>query len=84
MAELPARELDRIADTTEGHTSLIESGVVKNVTAGTIAKLARTLGSTTDWLITGEGKKPTERVIRAAVEVARASFLKAHPKTSAA
>ncbi len=35
LADLTARELDRLARTTEGHASLIESGVVQNVTLDT-------------------------------------------------
>ncbi len=72
LGELPARELDRLAETTEGHASLIESGVVKNVSAETVAKLAHVLGASLDWLIAGEGKAPSERTVRSSVEAARA------------
>lgn len=59
---------------TEGHTSLIESGVVQKPTADIIGKLARTLGSTTDWLINGDGREPSERAVKAAVDAARAAY----------
>jgi transcriptional regulator with XRE-family HTH domain len=71
LAECTARELDRLAETAEGHASLIESGVVKNVTVETAAALAKVLGVSLDWLITGDGKSPSERAVRAAVEMAR-------------
>lgn len=71
MADLPARELDRLAQTTEGHASLIESGVVKNVTLETAGKLAWALGVTIDWLVNGSGEPPTVPSVQAAVEAAR-------------
>lgn len=74
MVELPARELDRIADTTEGHTSLIESGVVKNVTLETAGKLAGALGVSLDWLVSGSGEPPTAPSVQAAVDAARAAL----------
>jgi len=71
VAAVSARELDRLADTTEGHTSLIESGVVQNANAETLAKLAAVLGVSLDWLVTGSGPPPSSRVVRAAIIAAR-------------
>jgi len=73
---VPARELDRLADITEGHTSLIETGVVARVTVDTVSKLARALGVTTDWLIDGAGKEPSDRAIRLGLESARDALAK--------
>ena len=74
MGACTARELDRIADTTEGHVSLLESGVVENVTVDTMARWALALGVTLDWLVLGAGRAPSERTVRAAVEAARATY----------
>lgn len=71
LGALSARELDRLAEMTEGHTSLLES-VVENVRTDTLAKLARTLGVSIDWLVTGEGAEPTADVVTSAIETARA------------
>lgn len=70
MAGISARELDRLAGLSENHTSLLES-VVRDVRTETAAAIARTLGVSLDWLVLGEGKAPTERTVRAAVETAR-------------
>jgi transcriptional regulator with XRE-family HTH domain len=71
LAGLAARELDRLVDTTEGHASLIESGVVRNVTLETASKLAGVLGVSLDWLVRGTGRAPSARSVRQAVELAR-------------
>lgn len=68
---LSARELDRLAEITEGHTSLIESGVVQRVTADIASQLARPLGLSLDWLIEGKGPEPVEADVLRAVETAR-------------
>ncbi len=74
LVDLAARELDRLAGTTEGHASLIESGVVQNVTLETAGKLAGVLGVSLDWLVGGLGKSPTARSVKTAVDNARAMF----------
>lgn len=73
LAGISARELDRLARLTEGHTSLIESGERSNVEARTATALATTLGLSLDWLITGKGRDPIEADIRTAIERARAA-----------
>jgi hypothetical protein len=83
MAGMAARELDRLADITEGHTSLLES-VVENVSAQTLAKVSKVLGVSIDWLVTGEGKEPSERAVKAAVEAARAAYAKVNNTKPAA
>lgn len=71
--DLGTRELDRLAGLTEGHTSAIETGNRPNVEARTAAALARVLGVSLDWLVTGTGPTPSERRIKVAVEQARTS-----------
>ena len=71
LVDVSARELDRLARTTEGHTSLIESGVVQNTTLETAGKLAGALGVTLDWLLNGSGDAPTTESVSAAVSIAR-------------
>ena len=74
LVVLSARELDRLAGLrAEGHTSLIESGVVQNVTMDTAGKLASALGLTLDWLVSGRGEAPTAPSVQAAVDAARAA-----------
>lgn len=68
---ITARELDRLAGITAGHTSLIESGYVRNVSAETAARIARVLGASLDWLLLGRGRAPSERIVKAAIEAAR-------------
>jgi transcriptional regulator with XRE-family HTH domain len=72
LVGLTARELDRLARTTEGHASLIESGVVQNVTLETAGKLARVLGVTLDWLLSGSGTSPSAASVQMSVDAARA------------
>lgn len=79
---MSARELDRLADISEGHTSLLES-VVDDVRATTLAKLSRVLGVDLHWLITGEGREPSARMVKAAVETARSAYAKSHSKPAA-
>lgn len=51
---ISARELDRRAGLTEGHTSLLEGG--RNMEVGTAAKLAIALGVSLDWLVFGDSR----------------------------
>jgi transcriptional regulator with XRE-family HTH domain len=76
-AGISARELDRLACRTEGHVNLIEMSRIASVSAETVADYARVLGASCDWLITGEGRVPSERAIKAAIERARTRL----PKT---
>lgn len=42
------------------------------VSVDTASALARLFGVTLDWLVSGDGRAPSARVVRAAVEKARA------------
>lgn len=52
---ISARELDRLARLTEGHTSVIESRKV-GVSAATAVSLAGILGVSVEWLVKGESR----------------------------
>lgn len=55
---LGARELDRLAGLKQGHTTIIESrdGDIETETA---AKIAKALGVSLEWLVTGVGDGPS-------------------------
>jgi transcriptional regulator with XRE-family HTH domain len=55
---ISARECDRRAGLTEGHTSLVETGT-RGIEAPTAAKLAVALGVSLDWLVLGRGAGPS-------------------------
>ena len=71
LIDITARELDRLACTTEGHASLIESGVVQNITLETAGKLASVLGVSLDWLLSGRGTPPSAASVQMSVDAAR-------------
>jgi transcriptional regulator with XRE-family HTH domain len=71
--DLGQRELDRLSGLGMGHVSMIESGRRPNIEGATAVKLARVLGVSVDWLLTGEGDEPTTDQVRASVERARGS-----------
>jgi hypothetical protein len=77
LAGVPARELDRLAGRSEGHCAIIEGHPEVAARTDTIAAYARALGVTTDYLILGTGKAPTEKSVRRAVEAARARLARA-------
>lgn len=69
---LSTRELDRLAGLAVGHTHQIESGAKPRIETRTAESLAKVLGLSLDWLISGDERKaPSSRVVRAAVEAAR-------------
>lgn len=70
-AGLKARELDRLAGITEGHTSFIENGKIANPSTDTARALAHVLGLSLDYLLSGVGSPPTEGEIRTAVASAQ-------------
>lgn len=77
LADISARELDRLAGATPGHFAVILDRLRKrpdaDVETGTAEAYARVLGVSLDWLISGTGREPRERAVRAAVEAARSS-----------
>lgn len=79
---LGQRELDRLSTLGMGHVSMIESGRRPNIEGATAVKLARVLGVSVDWLLTGEGDDPTADQVRAAVERARSAAASDIPKAA--
>lgn len=71
LAGVSARRLDSIAGLQPGHTNAIESGRRPNIESVTAEKLSTALGISLDWLILGNGREPTAKAIRAAIERAR-------------
>jgi transcriptional regulator with XRE-family HTH domain len=63
-AGLSARDLDKLADLTPGHTASVEVGRRASPSADTVRALARALGISTDWLIDGTGKRPSETLLK--------------------
>lgn len=78
-ANLPARELDRLAGVSPGQTWAIENSKSGNADTKTLDKLASVLGLSLDYLVRGQGKRPPPSAIRAAVEAARTEYAAAHP-----
>jgi transcriptional regulator with XRE-family HTH domain len=72
LGGISSRELGALAGLSETYPGLIESKEREEVGADAVAKLAKVLGVTTDYLILGVGKSPTKRQVTAAVAVARA------------
>lgn len=72
MSGLKATELGELAGLgSPAHVGLIERGGRPNVAATTAVELARVLGTTAEYLITGRGMPPSEEEVRAAVDAAR-------------
>jgi transcriptional regulator with XRE-family HTH domain len=68
LAGISGRRLDALAELRAGHVASIEAGRRPNIEAKTAMSLARVLGVTLDWLLTGVGDEPTELSVRRAVE----------------
>jgi len=68
---LGSRDLDRLAGLSLNHTANLERrpGGIDGVVA---VRIARVLGSTVEWLVTGEGAPPSPSVTRATVDAPRA------------
>jgi transcriptional regulator with XRE-family HTH domain len=49
------------------HVGLIENGTRQTPSGETVVAIARVLGTSAEWLITGEGDGPTEDDVRAAI-----------------
>ncbi len=73
VPHLSARALAKLADTAEALIGMIEAGAVQNPRLDTIKGIARVLGVTLDWLMSGTGPAPKVRATTAAVERARAA-----------
>lgn len=65
-------ELSRLAGASHSLLSGLCSGKWDDMKARTAARLAGACGVSTDWLINGTGRSPTEHGVRAAIEAAKA------------
>jgi transcriptional regulator with XRE-family HTH domain len=72
LAGLSARALDRLLDSSEGYTSLLESGE-RHLGAEFANKYAQALGCSLDWLIGGRGRAPTRSEVLSAVKAGKAA-----------
>jgi transcriptional regulator with XRE-family HTH domain len=73
LSGLSTRELGDLAGVACGTITLIETGKRgKRPNAETIARLAKPMGTTSEWLLRGEGREPTARRVKAAVKRAQA------------
>jgi transcriptional regulator with XRE-family HTH domain len=79
--QLSARELDRLAGLHQGHVWAIENGHRPNIETDTCIALARVLGVSLDWLLTGDAPGPKRADVTEAVNRARAAN-DTHPKAS--
>lgn len=75
--DLTLRELGRLAGIAETTPSLIANGSREEIGRKTATGLARVLGCTTDYLLSGTGEPPHPDEVRAAVARARSLQLPA-------
>jgi transcriptional regulator with XRE-family HTH domain len=60
-------KLGVLAGMSHGVVRMIETGARQDPASPTLRKLARVLGVSVDWLMTGNGVQPTEESVRAAI-----------------
>jgi transcriptional regulator with XRE-family HTH domain len=69
---LTVRELSALAGLkAPTHVGLLEAGKRPNPSAETLVALAQVLGTTVEWIVTGEGNEPSADEVHAAVNRAR-------------
>jgi transcriptional regulator with XRE-family HTH domain len=68
IAGLSTKQLDKLADLSEGHVSTLENRDKDNVSARVVLLLADTIGCTMDFLYAGRGRQPPANDILAAVK----------------
>ena len=71
LAGLSNRELDRLAQMTESHSSMLEKSERPNPKLSTLERICSVFGCSIDWLAKGEGQGPTDAEILSAVDAAR-------------
>jgi transcriptional regulator with XRE-family HTH domain len=81
MADVGNRELDRLAGLKPGHSWLLEHRDDPNPELRTLQGLAGAYGVPVGYLAAGEGKEPTQRSVRAAIDAARARYSGAEQST---
>lgn len=71
-ADVSTKELDKLSGVSPGTVWAIEKSQSGNAQAKTLAPISRVLGVSLDYLIRGDGERPTREAIRAALDAARA------------
>lgn len=71
--DLPAYELSELAGLSGGYVAHIESERRKKPALDDVAKIARVLGVTVDYLASGTEPAPTKEQVTASVQAARAA-----------
>lgn len=71
LAKLPAYELAELGGLSAGYVAHLERGRTKSPGLDALEALARVLGVTIDYLVSGTGPEPTEEHVVAAVARAR-------------
>lgn len=74
LTKVAAADLGTWAGLSRGTVGMIENGSRPDPSGTTVAKLATALGTTTDWLLTGEGDGPTREQVTEATEQAKATW----------
>lgn len=72
-AGLGCREADRLAGTHRGFSSEVEHGHRLSPKTESLVKLAELYGAPKGWLIAGDGKAPSPRVVKRAVAARKPS-----------
>lgn len=67
-AKLSARELSLAIGASHGVVAQLECGTITDLRSSFIPRLAKALGTTSDYLLTGEGSEPTPEQTREAFE----------------
>jgi transcriptional regulator with XRE-family HTH domain len=70
-ARLSQRAFDQLCCICASHTSMIECGARDNITGDTAIAISVATGCTTDWLLAGKGRPPTNAELEAAVAAAK-------------
>lgn len=70
---LSQQKLSLLAGLTASHVGLIEQNRIDNVSTDTAAALAKVLGCSLDWLVSGDGEPPSLDVSQEALAAARES-----------
>lgn len=68
---MSARKVADLAGLAASHVSLIEDKTVVIPRGSTVLLLARVLGCTAGWLLNGEGRPPSGKRVREAIDAAK-------------
>lgn len=71
LAGISAKDLDRLAGNSEGHQWVLEKLEEATAVAKTLDGVCTVLGLSLDYVVRGQGRKPTKKTVSAAVAAAR-------------